>query len=72
MVLDTKYHPCNSLRMTKLVLLTTSQIADQLQVDPSTVRKWVAKGLLKAVTLPGGHHRFRQEDIEALLAEAAS
>lgn len=57
--------------MTELVLLTTSQIADQLQVDPSTVRKWVAKGLLEAVTLPGGHHRFRPEDVEALLAAPA-
>jgi len=57
--------------MSELVLITTSQVADRLQVDPSTVRKWVAKGLLKAVTLPGGHHRFRPEDVEALLAAPA-
>ncbi|MDO3024419.1 MerR family transcriptional regulator [Mycobacteroides abscessus] len=57
--------------MTEVTLMTTSEVAERLRVDSSTIRKWVAKGLLKAVTLPGGHHRFRQEDIEALLAEAS-
>lgn len=54
------------------VLFTTSQIAERFQVDTSTVRKWVARGLLKAVTLPGGHHRFRAEDIDAMLQGQAS
>lgn len=51
--------------------MTTSEVADRLRVDSSTIRKWVGKGLLKAVTLPGGHHRFRHEDVEALLADPA-
>lgn len=54
--------------MADIALFTTSEVADRLRVDSSTIRKWVAKGLLKAVTLPGGHHRFRPEDIEAMLA----
>ncbi|MBN7454273.1 MerR family transcriptional regulator [Mycobacteroides abscessus] len=57
--------------MADIALFTTSEVADRLRVDSSTIRKWVAKGLLKAVTLPGGHHRFRPEDVEALLADAS-
>lgn len=57
--------------MADIALFTTSEVADRLRVDSSTIRKWVAKGLLKAVTLPGGHHRFRPEDVEALLAAPA-
>lgn len=58
--------------MTEVALMTTLEVAERLRVDSSTVRKWVAKGLLKAVPLPGGgHYRFRPEDIEALLAEPA-
>ncbi len=57
--------------MADIALFTTSEVADRLRVDSSTIRKWVAKGLLKAVTLPGGHHRFRPEDVEALLTDPA-
>ncbi|QSM88763.1 helix-turn-helix DNA binding protein [Mycobacterium phage prophi91-3] len=57
--------------MADIALFTTSEVADRLRVDSSTIRKWVAKGQLKAITLPGGHHRFRLEDVEALLAETS-
>jgi excisionase family DNA binding protein len=37
-------------------------------VNSATVRRWVATGKLKpAVTTPGGHYRFRAEDIEQLV-----
>ncbi|WP_201788536.1 MerR family transcriptional regulator [Rathayibacter sp. VKM Ac-2630] len=41
------------------VNITTRKLAEAIPVDPSTVRRWVEKGLLipTAVT-PGGHFRF--------------
>lgn len=58
------------IHMTEVTLMTTSEVAERLRVDSSTVRKWVLKGLLRATTLPGGHHRFRAEDIDAMLEHA--
>ena len=52
----------------KVALDTTSQVAARAHVDPSTVRVWVSKGLLKpTVTTPGGHHRFSAESVDELL-----
>jgi excisionase family DNA binding protein len=58
--------------MTEVAYMTTTEVAERLRVDSSTIRKWVAKGLIKATTLPGGHHRFRAEDIDAMLQGQAS
>lgn len=57
-------------RMTSAVLhITTRELADELRVDPSTVRRWVdTHRLTPALTTPGGHHRFVREDALAELA----
>jgi excisionase family DNA binding protein len=42
-------------------------VADRLGVSQATVLRAVARGTLKpASTTPGGHHRFRVEDVEIL------
>lgn len=33
-------------------LLTVQEVAHQLRVDDTTVRRWIASGALEAVTLP--------------------
>ena len=43
-----------------------------LKVDPTTVRRWAAEGMLKKIVLPSGYLRFRVEDIEAILAGSAA
>lgn len=48
-------------------LLTTSQAAREFTVSQETVRRWIASGQLRAVTLPSGHHRVRRIDVEAIL-----
>jgi len=58
----------HSLVMTKTVLyLTTAEVAHMIRVDTSTVRRWAIQGLLPSSCLPGGHYRFRPQDVEAFL-----
>lgn len=54
--------------MDELAHMTTSQVARKFGVLPSTVRKWVIDGKIRAaVTTPGGHYRFDSADINALI-----
>jgi excisionase family DNA binding protein len=48
--------------------LTPTEVADRLLVAPVTVRLWASKGLLRSVTTPGGHRRFRTVDVDAFVA----
>lgn len=36
----------------------------RMMVSPVTVRGWAQKGLLLAEVTPGGHRRFRSEEVE--------
>lgn len=51
------------------VLRKATDVAALFRVTPKTVNRWVQSGRLKAIHTPGGHQRFRQEDIDQLLAE---
>lgn len=48
-------------------LLTSSEVGQLLQVNPSSVKKWVDDGLLAAFRTPGGHRRIRAADLIAFL-----
>ncbi len=48
--------------MTEL-LFTTNDVARMLQVDKSTVKRWTDDGKLKCFRTPGGHRKFRAEDL---------
>jgi excisionase family DNA binding protein len=48
-------------------LLTSSEVGELLQVNPSSVKKWVDDGLLLAFRTPGGHRRIRAADLVAFL-----
>jgi excisionase family DNA binding protein len=51
-------------------LLNVRQTAQALGVHENTVRNWEARGLLRAVRLPGsGFRRFSSEDVERLRRE---
>ena len=50
-------------------LLTTGQAALICGVNPRTVNRWASEGRLGSVVTPGGHHRFRETEILALLIE---
>lgn len=44
--------------------LTPNEVAQWMMVSPVTVRGWAQKGLLQAEVTPGGHRRFRSEEVE--------
>jgi excisionase family DNA binding protein len=48
-------------------LLTSSEVGELLQVNPSSVKKWVDDGLLVAFRTPGGHRRIRAADLVSFL-----
>ena len=51
-------------------MLTISDVADLLNVNRNTVRRWTNKGILKAYRIgPRGDRRFLQEDIAHFLVE---
>jgi excisionase family DNA binding protein len=49
-------------------LLTSSEVGVLLQVNPSSVKKWVNAGYLSAFRTPGGHRRIRAADLIEFLA----
>jgi excisionase family DNA binding protein len=53
--------------MQKERVYTTHEIGDLLDVDPSTVGKWINRGLLMAFRTPGRHRRVRASDLRAFL-----
>jgi len=48
-------------------LLTSYQVGQLLQVNPSSVNKWVKDGRIPAFRTPGGHHRIRASDLITFL-----
>ena len=50
-------------------LLTSYQVGSLLQVNPSSVNKWVKDGRIPAFRTPGGHRRIRAADLVAFLQE---
>jgi len=47
--------------------LTLSQAAHRLGVHPTTLRRWADKGEIRCMRTPGGHRRFREEDVRTFL-----
>jgi len=52
-------------------LLTVREVAKQLRVDDTTVRRWIKNGVLEAITLPHRGvrqaYRIRRTTLDALL-----
>lgn len=47
--------------------LTTSQLAAELGLSPSTVRALASQGRIPSRRTPGGHHRFDLAEVRAVL-----
>ena len=55
-------------------LFTVREVARQLRVDATTVRRWIKNGALEAITLPHRgkrrEYRIRKSTLESLLRES--
>ena len=54
--------------MTEL-LFTTKDVAQMLQVDKSSIKRWTDEGKLKCFRTPGGHRKFRAEDLYQFMSD---
>jgi excisionase family DNA binding protein len=50
-------------------LLTPGEVASLFRVDPKTVTRWATAGRIGSIRTPGGHRRFRESEVQALLSE---
>lgn len=50
-------------------LLTPGEVAALFRVDPKTVTRWAAAGRIGSIRTPGGHRRFREAEVNELLAK---
>ena len=50
-------------------LLTPGEVATLFRVDPKTVTRWAAAGRIGSIRTPGGHRRFRESEVRALLED---
>ena len=48
-------------------LLTPSEVAALFRVDPKTVTRWAKAGKLSTIRTLGGHRRYREVEVRALL-----
>lgn len=48
-------------------LLTPGEVAVLFRVDPKTVTRWGAAKKLTSIRTPGGHRRFIEDEVRALL-----
>ena len=49
-------------------LLTPSEVASLFRVDPKTVTRWAKAGKLSSIRTLGGHRRYRESEVRALLS----
>jgi excisionase family DNA binding protein len=48
-------------------LMTPSEVATAFRVDPKTVTRWAKAGKLTSIRTLGGHRRYRESEVRALL-----
>jgi excisionase family DNA binding protein len=53
------------------VLLTPAEVAVRFRVDPKTVTRWAKAGKLTSIRTLGGHRRYRESEVNALLSGTA-
>lgn len=54
---------------TSRTLFRPSELAVMLRVNPGTVRRWIATGLVQSITTPGGHRRIPASEVDRIMRE---
>jgi excisionase family DNA binding protein len=52
-------------------LLTPAEVASLFRVDPKTVTRWAKAGKLTSIRTLGGHRRYKESEVKALLKSFA-
>jgi excisionase family DNA binding protein len=52
-------------------LLTPAEVAALFRVDPKTVTRWAKAGKLTSIRTLGGHRRYKESEVKALLKTIA-
>lgn len=55
------------MKITEEDLLTCAEVAHLFRVDPKTVTRWAEAGKLTTIRTLGGHRRYREIEVRALL-----
>jgi len=58
----------NSRNSEAEALLTPAEVAAMFRVDPKTVTRWAKAGKLSSIRTLGGHRRYRDAEVRALLS----
>jgi len=54
------------------LLLTPAEVASLFRVDPKTVTRWAKSGRLTSIRTLGGHRRYKESEVKALLLKTTS
>jgi excisionase family DNA binding protein len=54
------------------LLLTPAEVASLFRVDPKTVTRWAKSGKLTSIRTLGGHRRYKESEVKALLFKTTS
>ena len=54
------------------ILLTPAEVATLFRVDPKTVTRWAKSGKLTSIRTLGGHRRYKESEVKALLLKTTS
>jgi excisionase family DNA binding protein len=54
------------------LLLTPAEVASLFRVDPKTVTRWAKSGKLTSIRTLGGHRRYKESEVKALLLKTTS
>ena len=52
-------------------LLTPAEVARMFSVDAKTVTRWANRGYLTSIRTLGGHRRFKETEVKALLKKSS-
>ena len=53
-------------------LLTPAEVATLFRVDPKTVTRWAKAGKLTSIRTLGGHRRYKESEVKAMLKTTLS
>ena len=54
------------------ILLTPAEVASLFRVDPKTVTRWAKSGKLTSIRTLGGHRRYKESEVKAILLKTTS